>query len=272
MDQKTSENKSLTYGSYLKIPELLSLQNPLCDPEQHDELLFISIHQVYELWFKQILHELNETINALGRDQVLKAHKIMKRVILIQDVLLTQLKVLETMTPFEFNAFRQRLESASGFQSIQFRELEIMSGLKERPYDQFFRKDPAAKKKLEKRLNNQSLYEAFLCLLIRKGFEVNNTPPKEGSPEQEKLLQALKTVYEKNENHYELYLLAEFLIEYDESFELWRYHHVKMVERTIGSRIGTGGSSGAGYLRSTLNQNFFPELWIVRARLGDNNF
>ena len=262
------ENPSVTYNSYLKVNELLDLQHPLSTPAHHDEMLFILIHQVYELWFKQLLHEVDAAVSAMDADQILPVHKILKRVTAIQDVLQSQLSVLETMTPQDFGVFRERLNPASGFQSYQFRELEYLSGLKDDRYLAFHKTNPEATGRLEARLGSATLWDAFSGLLSRSGFEVTPTAPEHGSPESNSLVRALHTIYENNENHYALYLACEYLVDYDERFQIWRFGHVKMVERTIGMKHGTGGSSGAAYLRTTLSKRFFPELWDVRSFLG----
>ena len=262
------ENPPLTYTSYLMVNELIDLQRPLSEPAHHDELLFIQIHQVYELWFKQLLHEVDAAIECLKADNVLPVHRILKRVTTIQDVLSAQLAVLETMTPQDFSVFRERLNPASGFQSYQFRELEYVSGSKDRRYLPFHKKNPPALARLEARLEAPTLWDEFCALLHRRGFDVAATTPEADSEESERLMEALAIIYNDNEKHYDLYLVCESMVDYDERFQLWRFGHVKMVERTIGILRRTGGSSGAGYLRTTLSKRFFPELWDVRARLG----
>ena len=262
------EDPKVTYGSYLKVPELLGIQKPLSEPAHHDELLFIIIHQVYELWFKQLLHEVDAAVVALNEDRILVVHKIFRRVITIQQVLIEQLAVLETMTPQDFEQFRARLNPASGFQSLQFRVLETVSGLKDARYKPFHKNNPEAAAALERRLQEPTVWDAFVGCLKRQGFDVGDQAPAENSPESEALMLALKEIYENSEKHYALYLACEYLVDYDERFQLWRFGHVKMVERTIGMRRGTGGSSGSGYLRGTLSKRFFPELWDVRSLLG----
>ncbi len=262
------EDPPLTYTSYLMVNELIDLQRPLSEPAHHDELLFIQIHQVYELWFKQLLHEVDAAVASLRADHVLPVHKILKRVTTIHDVLTAQLAVLETMTQQDFGVFRERLNPASGFQSYQFRELEYVSGAKDRRYLPFHKKNPKALERLEARLEAPTLWDEFCRLLHRRGFDVADATPEPDSNDSERLLEALATIYLNNEEHYDLYLVCESMVDYDERFQLWRFGHVKMVERTIGILRGTGGSSGAGYLRTTLSKRFFPQLWDVRARLG----
>ena len=250
----------LTYGSYLRIPELLSLQRPLSDPPQHDELLFIVIHQVYELWFKQTLHELDASVRFLEGDDLLKVAKAFRRIHAIQRILESQVDVLETMTPQDFNAFRSGLNPASGFQSAQFREIEFRCGL--RMPDEALRHldvTPAERANLERRLREPTLYDALKDHLARQGFDVDS---------HDALVATFRTIYEHEEAHYALYLLLEDLIEFDERVRLWRGRHVLMVERMIGMKPGTGGSLGVPYLQKTLERRFFPELWEVRTVLG----
>jgi tryptophan 2,3-dioxygenase len=269
----------LTYGGYLKVRELISLQHLLSDPPQHDEMLFIIIHQVYELWFKELLHELDTIIERLNADQPLAAHRLVRRCIEIERVLVDQIAVLETMMPTDFLAFRDHLMPASGFQSFQFREIEYVSGLKDARFLKNY--DPSSDEhaKLEARLSQPSLADAFYAMLRRRGFnlpEVSTARGSERSADSEKAQEAayqqriseLKRVYQDAEKHYELFLLTESLIEYDEMFSMWRLRHVKMVERMIGSKTGTGGSEGAAYLKKTVERTFFPELWELRSYLS----
>ena len=251
---------TLTYGSYLRVPELLDLQHPLSDPPHHDELLFIIIHQVYELWFKQTLHELDAAVRFLDRDDLLKVGKAFRRIHAIQRILETQVDVLETMTPQDFNAFRDGLNPASGFQSAQFREIEFRCGLRgNENYLKHLDITPQERTHLERRLREPTLYDALKGYLARAGFDVSS---------HDALIETFRTVYEHEEAHYALYLLLEDLIEFDERVLLWRGRHVRMVERMIGMKPGTGGSLGAAYLQTTLTRRFFPELWEVRTVLG----
>ena len=253
----------LSYGSYLKVEELLALQAPLSRPEHHDEMLFIIIHQIYELWFKQLLHELDATIAALGRNDLLRVSKCFRRVHTIQRLLETQVDVLETMTPHEFNAFRDNLNPASGFQSVQFREIEFVCGLRRTETLTYIEMDDEQRARLRARLEAPSLYDHVKRLLARRGYAV-----EAGAP----LIESMRRIYEHADQHYDLYLLLEDLIEFDERFLLWRGRHIRMVERMIGQRTGTGGSSGAQYLQGTLNYRFFPELWEVRTYLGKGSY
>lgn len=253
------QQRQLSYGSYLKVDELLSMQRPLSSPEHHDEMLFIIIHQVYELWFKQLLHEMEAVLQALDRDELLPVAKHFRRIHTIQRLLEQQIDVLETMTPQEFNAFRDNLNPASGFQSIQFRELEFVCGVRRTETLKYIQMDDAQRERLERRLGEPSLYDKVKALLRRRGFATET---------HDDLLATYKAIYEHPQAQYDLYLLLEDLIEFDERFLLWRGRHVRMVERMIGAKKGTGGSLGAAYLAQTLEHRFFPELWEVRTLLG----
>ncbi|HXG68035.1 MAG TPA: tryptophan 2,3-dioxygenase family protein [Blastocatellia bacterium] len=269
----TPDEQRLTYGGYLKVKELTSLQKLLSDPPHHDETLFIIIHQVYELWFKQLLHEADTIIERLDRDEVLSAGRLVRRCIEIQRVLVNQVAVLETMTPMDFLAFRDRLLPASGFQSAQFRELEYVSGLKERGYLKNYPPDSEDHARLQARLEMPSLGDAFFALLRRRGFDLPTQAECEAqglskAEAHELRVRELLRIYQDAEQHYDLFLLAENLIEYDEMFALWRLRHIKMVERMIGSKPGTGGSEGAAYLKTTVERKFFPELWELRTYIS----
>jgi tryptophan 2,3-dioxygenase len=253
------QQRQLSYGSYLHVDELLSLQRPLSSPEHHDEMLFIIIHQVYELWFKQLLHEIAAVMRALDDDALLPVAKNFRRIHTIQRLLEQQIDVLETMTPQEFNAFREHLNPASGFQSIQFREMEFVCGIRRTETLQYIQTTDAQRARLERSLNEPSLYDKVKGLLERRGMATDT---------HEALLATYKAIYDDTRTHYDLYLLLEDLIEFDERLLLWRGRHVRMVERMIGVKKGTGGSLGAAYLASTLNYRFFPELWEVRTLLG----
>ncbi len=259
---------ALTYSSYLKLDRLLALQEPLSDGPEHDETLFIVIHQVYELWFKQLLHELDFLCVTLARGDVPRAQHTLKRVLTILKVLVHQIDVLETMTPLEFLSFRARLESGSGFQSFQFRELEFLLGWK-RP-EALDRYPPGSEHhtRLDRRLAEPTLWDAFLRYLVVRGHAVPEealardvTRPVESMPALHPLLLAL---YRRDPEARDV---CERLVDLDEGIMEWRYRHVKMVERTIGGRRGTGGSPGAAYLKTTLNQPLFPDLWEIRTEL-----
>jgi tryptophan 2,3-dioxygenase len=254
---------SLTYGSYLKVPELLELQQPLSDGPEHDEMLFIVIHQTYELWFKQILHELMETQSAMQANDLYRSLALVGRVRTILKTLVSQVDILETMTPLQFNSFRSRLESSSGFQSGQFREFEAVLGRRDGfsidALDEFQRSRVLAA------TNRRSLWGSLLVMLSQRGYPVSTHRLEDVSSQittpDEELQQVLADVYR---NDSETALLLERLVDLDEGVQEWRYRHVKMVERTIGNKTGTGGSSGVNYLASTLFQPVFPDLWAVR--------
>jgi tryptophan 2,3-dioxygenase len=259
----------LNYESYLKIPELLSLQQLLST--HHDEMLFIQIHQTYELWFKQIFHELGELIRCFQNKDVQRSIKVLGRIHTIQEVLIKQIDILETMTPTEFAEFRDKLRPASGFQSVQFREIEFMSGLKNPYFLKMFSDLPSPQQRLAKQMMAPTLYDHFLKMLSERGFSIPESilkrdvsQPYERNAD---VLSVIEQIY-KTCSHYDLYMLCEALLNYDENFRLWRFRHIVMVERTIGMKSGTGGSAGAKYLASTLESRFFPELWEVRTIIG----
>jgi tryptophan 2,3-dioxygenase len=241
------EGRRLSYGSYLKIPELLDLQAGLS--HEHDELLFIVAHQVYELWFKVVLDELEATRVCIDSDDIFFARHHLRRVHVIERLLVEQIDVLETMSPQDFLAFRSQLAPASGFQSVQFREIEFLSGLKEPKYLARIEGSPDEMSRLQRRLDERSVADAFHGLVERRGAP------------------SLLDIFRDRERFGDLFDLCEALIDHDEAFAHWRARHVLMVERQIGAKTGTGGSSGAEYLRSTLGKRFYPELWEVRSQL-----
>lgn len=253
----------LSYGSYLKINELLDLQRPLSRPPHHDEMLFIIIHQVYELWFKQLLHEVDAIADALERDDLPRVGKRFGRVHAIQRLLEQQVDILETMTPQEFNQFRYNLNPASGFQSVQFRELEYLCGIRRTDVLRWIQLSDAQRERLERRSQEPSLYDRVKGLLARRGFATGS---------HDELIATYREIYSHESEHYDLYILLEHLIEFDERFLLWRGRHVRMVERMIGQKPGTGGSLGAKYLEGTMQYRFFPELWEVRTYLGEGTY
>jgi tryptophan 2,3-dioxygenase len=262
------QRAAVTYGQYLKIDELLSLQQPRSEGPEHDEMLFIVIHQVYELWFKELLHELDRVIALLTADETHRAQHTLKRVLTILKVLVAQLDILETMTPLEFLSFRSRLEAASGFQSDQFRQIEFLLGAKSPQAIRRFPVDSRARGALERRFASPTLWDAFLQYLAREGYPVPSSELARDvttavEPHSE-LQETLVSVYRRDTKNAEL---CERMVDLDEGFQEWRYRHVKMVERTIGAKPGTGGSSGAAYLRTTLGRNLFPDLWEIRGRL-----
>ncbi len=264
----TRASKPLTYANYLKLDELLALQQPLSSGPEHDETLFIIIHQVYELWFKEVLHELDYLQKLLQRGDITLALHTLKRVLTILKIMVAQLDILETMTPLEFLSFRERLESASGFQSHQFRELEFVLGLKDRKTVDHFPPDSAGRQRLEARYARPTVWDAFLGYLARGGYAVppellerDVRRPVEPSPEVQDIL---IDIYRNNPL---LSQLGERLVDLDEGLQEWRYRHVKMVQRTIGARRGTGGSAGVEYLATTLSKPVFPDLWAIRDKL-----
>ena len=264
----TDTTAAVTYGNYLKIDELLSLQQPRSEGPEHDELLFIIIHQVYELWFKELLHELDRVKALLEQDESHRAQHTLKRVLTILKVMVAQLDILETMTPLEFLSFRQRLEAASGFQSDQFRQIEFLLGVKSEQAIRRFPEGGRAHAALQRRYQEATLWDAFLRYLSREGYPVPQgdlaRDPLAAIVPSPDVQQILVDVYRRDSKNAEL---CERLVDLDEGIQEWRYRHVKMVERTIGGRSGTGGSAGAAYLRETLGRPIFPDLWAIRHKL-----
>jgi tryptophan 2,3-dioxygenase len=259
---------AITYRSYLKLDELLSLQQPRSKGPEHDEMLFIIIHQVYELWFKELLHEFGRVAGLLTDDDTARAQHTLKRILTILKVMVAQLDILETMTPLEFLSFRARLQAASGFQSDQFRQIEFVLGRKDEAAVGRFPAGGRVRAALEARYGAPTLWDAFLHYLSREGYEVpadhlgrDVTSPIQPS---EDVRRVLVDVYRRDPKNAEL---CERLVDLDEGVQEWRYRHMKMVERTIGAKPGTGGSAGAAYLRTTIGQNFFPDLWAIRSQL-----
>jgi len=258
----------LTYNNYLKIDELLQLQQLKSKPEEHDELLFIIIHQTYELWFKEILHEFDKLRNDLTNGNTWGSIKTMQRVLTILKISVAQLDVLETLTPLEFESFRHFLGKASGFQSIQFRELEILCGHRSKHILRAHENEPKYKKRLTDRMEEPTLWESFCSYLRKKGYDIPKPERKgENGLLYETSSEAQNVILDVMKNDEEATLLIELFVDFDEGLQEWRYRHVKMVERTIGSKPGTGGSPGVKYLRSTLHQRIFPDLWEVRSEI-----
>ena len=265
------QGAQLTYGSYLRLPQLLSAQHLESDPPAHDELLFITIHQVYELWFQQLLHEgssardamlstgsTGSTAGAAG-NRLWWALHLLNRMHVIERVLVQQVDVLETMTPQDFLEFRQRLAPASGFQSVQFRELEFLSGAKDPAYVERFRGiTPEENARLARRLQEPSLWDGFLHVLAARGLPVDSDAA---------VRDAMRTVARDRSTYAEVWVLSEALLQHDELAASWRARHVLMVERMIGAKSGTGGSSGAAYLRSRHGLQYYPLLWELRSSL-----
>jgi aminocarboxymuconate-semialdehyde decarboxylase len=273
----THEPGKLTYSSYLKVPELLELQRPQSVPPHHDELLFILVHQTYELWFKELLHDLDAVVANLRRagaapqshDEVYEAARLLRRCTEITRVLVEQFTILETMLPTHFLAFRGLLEPASGFQSEQFREIEFLCGLKDEKMLRYHRPTPEAYASLKRRLEEPSLRDAFFGALQAMG---KLAPATEGGTDRERFearARAVHALYQDERHHRDWIDVCERLTEFDELVVSWRLRHIQLVERIIGIRMGTGGSTGASYLKLTLDKKFFPELWEARTLLTE---
>ncbi len=271
MSKEYGQQAPLSYNNYLRVADLIGLQACLSDPAHHDELLFITIHQTYELWFKQILHEIDASIAFMNEDRPAPAARALLRVVEIEKILVNQIHILETMTPISFLGFRDELNPASGFQSMQFREIEFASGLKDENTVNNFRDDEFAHTRLRTRFVAPSLADVFYALLRRRGFDAPADDPALLKEDQLKLYdrrtRAALEILTHFEERYEEFQLAEALIAHDEQIQLWREHHIKMVERMVGSKRGTGGSEGIGYLKTTRDYKFFPELWEARTYL-----
>lgn len=258
---------SVTYGSYLKMPQLLSLQEPRSEPAQHDEMLFIVIHQVYELWFKLLLHELERCKLELSANDLFGSIARFKRLRTVLKTLVEQLDILETMSPMSFLTFRDQLETASGFQSAQFRAMEFLLGHKRKEMLAHY-EDPAERAMLERHLAARSLMDHFYDFLAARGAAIpaalRNRDVSEANAASPELQPELVRLFRGSP---EVGILLELMTDFDEGLQEWRYRHVKMVERTIGNKTGTGGSSGAEYLRRSLHQPVFPDLWAIRQQL-----
>lgn len=258
---------ALTYSTYLKVQDLLDLQEPMSrDPVEHDETLFIIIHQVYELWFKQVLHEMDDLKTSLRTNNVPRVLSGFKRILAIFKTMVSQVDILETMTPLSFASFRSRLESSSGFQSWQFREVEFLLGAK-RPEMMKHHDDKLILARLQKRLDQTSMYDDFFYFLYLNKYDIPEsllardwTQPNVECPQ---VHETLVKIYRTNPI---LASVCEHFVDLDEGLQEWRYRHVKMVERTIGFKQGTGGSPGAPYLRGTLFKPLFPDLWSIRTQ------
>jgi tryptophan 2,3-dioxygenase len=263
----SSPDPAVTYASYLRIDDLLSLQQPRSDGPEHDEMLFIVIHQSYELWFKSILHEMSRLEEMLDAGDLHASLATLRRIRTIMKVLVAQVDILETMTPLQFVAFRDRLEASSGFQSAQFRELEAVLGRRDTAMAAHLPEGSPARARVDAARTRPSLWDRVLGHLASRGHAVpgdvlrrNVAAPYEADPG---VQQVLESVYRTDP---EAALLLEQLVDLDEGLQEWRYRHVKMVERTIGTKSGTGGSPGVAYLAATLFRPVFPDLWAVRSR------
>ena len=260
-------DSAITYSSYLKVHELLQLQNPRSAGPEHDEMLFIIVHQTYELWFKCVLHELSRAQQLLELGDTHASLPVLGRVRTIFKVLVSQVDILETMTPLQFNSFRDRLEAASGFQSVQFRELEAVLGRRDAAIVDHLEPNSEPQRRVQNAMNRRALFDSVLVYLTKRNhkmpIEVMQRNFSETYSANELVQESLANAYR---NDPEAAMLLEKLIDIDEGLQEWRYRHVKMVERTIGMKHGTGGSSGAAYLASTLFKPVFPDLWAVRSR------
>jgi tryptophan 2,3-dioxygenase len=261
--------QSLSYSQYLNLDRLLGAQRPLS--YHHDEMLFIVIHQVSELWMKLCLHELNAVVACVRRDDLGPTFKMLARVSTIQQQLLQTWDVLATITPYDYSAFRNTLGRSSGFQSPQYRVLEFLIGNKNADLIEVFRSDPPTYELLERALRAPSLYDEVLRLLSRRGLAI---PPQAVDRDFAQPYQASKqvaaawlSVYHNSVKDWDLYELAERLVDLDYKFQLWRFTHMKTVERIIGGKRGTGGTGGVSYLTKALELKFFPELWTIRASM-----
>src|SRR5215510_7174840 len=273
--------EQLTYSSYLRVPELIGLQDLQSSPPHHDELLFIIIHQTYELWFKQLLHELDAVAgnlraaagisggNSEHHDAVYEAARLLRRSTEIARVLVEQFTILETMLPSHFMAFRGKLRPASGFQSEQFRELEFLCGLKDENMLRYHEPTPEMHARLERRLREPSLRDVFFDALSALGVMPEMKPDATEEDMFQARAEAILAVYRDERGHRDWIDVCERLTEFDELIVGWRLRHIQMVERTIGVKMGTGGSSGASYLKVTLDKKFFPELWAARSLLTE---
>ncbi|HEY3733781.1 MAG TPA: tryptophan 2,3-dioxygenase family protein [Streptosporangiaceae bacterium] len=253
------EGGRLTYGTYLRLPQLLDQQIPQAEPPAHDELLFITVHQVYELWFKQLLYEVETARDEMLAGRPWQARHLLRRVHAIERLLVAQVEIIETMTPQDFLAFRATLAPASGFQSAQFRELEFLSGLKDERFLARFRSlTDAERQRLNRRLAEPSLWDGYVGLLTERGLAAGDDA---------QLVASLVSIAKSRAEHDDLWQLAEDLLTHDELAGVWRSRHVAMVERQIGTKSGTGGSTGAPYLRRRLDLHYYPLLWELRDQL-----
>lgn len=268
----TDLREKMTYGSYLDLETLLSAQHPVSEPEHHDEMLFIIQHQTSELWMKLTLHELQSARELLRVDDLGGALKRIARVKHIQEVLTQQWSVLSTLTPSEYAEFRGFLGNSSGFQSVQYRAIEFALGNKNARMLQVFEAEPANHAMLSAELNAPTLYDEFLRLIARRGHpvpqEVLERDVTLAYEMSEALVSTFKTFYEQPERYWNLYEACEELVDLEDNFQFWRFRHMRVVTRTIGRKVGTGGSSGVDFLQRALELTFFPELFAVRTRIG----
>ena len=258
----------LTYANYLDLEKLLTLQRPRSTPPEHDEMLFIIIHQTYELWFKQLLHEFEKIKNDFSAGDLFGAIHSFKRVRTIMKVLVAQIDILETMTPSSFSSFRDRLETASGFQSIQFREVEFVLGYKRESTLKYVKPDFPGADRLEKRLQERTVIDHFYDFLEKRGAKIpaelkNRDLTNPNEPNDQVQRELLRLYHDCPECS----ILFELMTDFDEGLQEWRYRHIKLVERTIGAKKGTGGSPGVPFLKESLFKPIFPDLWAIRHQM-----
>jgi tryptophan 2,3-dioxygenase len=262
----------MTYGSYLALDQLLTAQHPVSSPQHHDEMLFIIQHQTTELWLKQLLHELSSARELLAADDLRDALKRIARVKRIQDVMTQQWSVLATLTPTEYAQFRGALGASSGFQSVQYRAVEFALGNKNEKMLSVFRDHPANLALLTAEWEKPTLYDEFLRYASRRGLpvptEILDRDVREAYRETPALVPAIRAIYQDPSTHWDLYEACEDLVDLEDNFQFWRFRHLKTVARTIGMKVGTGGSSGVGFLQRALDLTFFPELYTVRTEIG----
>jgi len=267
----TDLDRKMSYSDYLGLDQILNAQRPLSDPEHHDEMLFLIMHQTAELWFKQVLHEVHAAIKFIQQDNLEPCMKILARVKLIQEILYKQWGVLATLTPVEYAQFRHVLGSASGFQSPLYRELEFVLGNKNKSYLNVYKHDSSVYTHLSQVLHKPSLYDEFQLFLKRKGFPIDLDHLKrdwsDAYEPNKSVTDSVKIVYMDTHKYWDVYEMCEKLVDLEEAFQLWRFRHMKTVERIIGFKKGTGGSSGVDFLKRALDLTFFPELFDVRTEI-----
>lgn len=267
----TDLRNKMTYGSYLSLDQLLGAQQPVSVPEHHDEMLFIIQHQTSELWLKLVLHEIRAARVHLANDQLREALKPLARVKHIQEVLIQQWSVLSTLTPTEYAQFRGSLGNSSGFQSVQYRAIEFALGNKNADMLKVFESEPENRELLAAELHTPTLYDEFLALLARRGLPVPDSilerDVTQAYEHNDSLIPAIREIYEHHVEHWDLYEACEELIDLEDNFQFWRFRHLRTVTRTIGMKVGTGGSTGVDFLQRALNLTFFPELYAVRTEI-----
>jgi len=265
MTSDYGSNSPLSYNKYLRVHDLIGLQDCLSDPIHHDELLFITIHQAYELWFKQILHEVDAAISLMNADLLAPATRALQRVVEIEKLLVNQIHILETMTPISFLAFRDQLNPASGFQSMQFREIEFVLGYKRKSTLAYVKPDFPGYDRLQQLLGEQTVIDHFYDFLATRGAqipaELKHRDLTQPNGPNEHVQKEILRLYKSSP---ELSILFELMTDFDEGLQEWRYRHIKLVERTIGAKKGTGGSPGVPFLKESLFKPIFHDLWAIR--------